>query len=60
MVMVVDSIMRSLVSPGEEKTQEVLKKADEFIEKRNKDKTAQKHPPRDNTGTFLIYSLNKN
>lgn len=42
--------MKSLVSPGEQKTQDVLKKADDFIEKVNKVKTTKKHPSRDNTG----------
>ena len=49
-IVVVDSIMKSLVNPGEEKTQDVLKKADDFIEKVNEVKAVKKYKPQDNTG----------
>ena len=54
--------MQSLVSPGDENTQEVLRKADDFIDKCNEEKCSKKRPPRDNTGrgsrgSFYSYEI---
>ena len=54
---VVDSIMKSLVNPGEEKTQDVLKKADDFIEKVSEVKAVKKYKPQDNTGGSWLASV---
>ena len=42
--------MHSLVTPGDQNTKDVLKKADDFIDKCNEEKSIKKRPPRDNTG----------